>query len=208
MGGKVTALWDQDSFAWYTDAGGEGTNQIGSTNSNPSTLVTGTQYRLRYLIQETAGSNQVETPVFELEYRVDPAGGTTFGSWTPIDSDDTYFTAVSSANVTDNGFWNFKRLVGHEGPLKASDPEHKSSRYNVLVEWENGEITPEPLNVFGKDEPVTCAVYAREHGLLEEEGWRRFKGHLERVKRIFGYLRKMEEARTQMLTKEPDCFGC
>jgi hypothetical protein len=34
----------------------------------------------------------------------------------------------------------------------------------------------EPLNIFGKDDPVTCAVYAREHGLLEEEGWRQFKG--------------------------------
>jgi hypothetical protein len=33
----------------------------------------------------------------------------------------------------------------------------------------------EPLNIFGKDDPVTCAVYAREHGLLEEEGWKRFK---------------------------------
>jgi hypothetical protein len=34
----------------------------------------------------------------------------------------------------------------------------------------------EPLNIFGKDDPVTCAVYARKHGLLEEEGWRQFKG--------------------------------
>jgi hypothetical protein len=24
---------------------------------------------------------------------------------------------------------------------------------------------------------VTCAVYACEHGLLEEEGWKRFKGN-------------------------------
>jgi hypothetical protein len=48
----------------------------------------------------------------------------------------------------------------------------KGSRYNVLVEWENGEITSEPLNIFGKDDPVTCTVYAREHVLLEEEGWK------------------------------------
>jgi hypothetical protein len=68
-----------------------------------------------------------------------------------------------------NGFWNFKHIVGHEGPFRASDPEYKGSRYNVLVKWENGEITSEPLNIFGKDDPVTCAVYAREHGLLEEE---------------------------------------
>jgi hypothetical protein len=26
----------------------------------------------------------------------------------------------------------------------------------------------EPLNIFGKDDPVTCAVYAREHRLLED----------------------------------------
>jgi hypothetical protein len=40
-----------------------------------------------------------------------------------------------------NGFWNFKHIVGHEGPFRASDPEYKGSRYNVLIEWENGEIT-------------------------------------------------------------------
>jgi hypothetical protein len=81
-----------------------------------------------------------------------------------------------------NGFWNFKHIVSHEGPFRTSDPEYKGSRYNVLiewengeivlVEWENGEITSEPLNIFGKDDPVTCAVYARERGLLEEEGWK------------------------------------
>jgi hypothetical protein len=42
----------------------------------------------------------------------------------------------------------------------------------ILVEWENGEITSEPLNIFGKDDPVTCAVYARKRRLLEEEGWK------------------------------------
>jgi hypothetical protein len=71
-----------------------------------------------------------------------------------------------------NGFWNFKHIVGHESPFRTSNPEYKGSRYNVLVEWENGEITSEPLNILGKDDPVTCAIYAREHGLLEEDGWK------------------------------------
>jgi hypothetical protein len=31
------------------------------------------------------------------------------------------------------------------------------------------------------------------------------RGHLERAKRIYGYLRKMKEARIQVLTNEPDC---
>jgi hypothetical protein len=71
-----------------------------------------------------------------------------------------------------NGFWNFKHIVSHERPFRTSDPEYKGSRYNVLVEWENGEITSEPLNIFGKDDPVTCTIYARKHGLLKEEGWK------------------------------------
>jgi hypothetical protein len=83
-----------------------------------------------------------------------------------------------------NGFWNFKHIVGHEGPFRTSDPEYKGSRYNILVEWENGEITSEPLNIFGKDDPVTYAVYAREHGLLEGEGWKRFKGIAKREKKM------------------------
>jgi hypothetical protein len=83
-----------------------------------------------------------------------------------------------------NGFWNFKHIVGHKGPFRTSDPEYKGSRYNVLVEWENVEITSEPLNIFGKDDPVTCAVYACEHGLLEEEGWKRYKGIAKREKKM------------------------
>lgn len=96
------ATWRQQSFAWYTDDGGEGTNQIGATNANPGILAADTtQYRLRYLIQEYANSDQAETPTFELWYRVDATGGTSFGAWTVVDSDDTYFTTVGSAGVSD-----------------------------------------------------------------------------------------------------------
>jgi hypothetical protein len=42
----------------------------------------------------------------------------------------------------------------------------------------------EPLNIFGKDDPVTCTVYAREHQLLEEEGWKQFKGIAKREKKM------------------------
>jgi hypothetical protein len=83
-----------------------------------------------------------------------------------------------------NGFWNFKHIVGQEGPFRASDPEYKGSRYNVLIELENGEMTSEPLNIFGKDDPVTCAVYACKHGLVEEEGWKQFKGIARREKKM------------------------
>jgi len=32
----------------------------------------------------------------------------------------------------------------HEDPLKPSDPSYKGSKYNVMIEWENGEVTSEP----------------------------------------------------------------
>jgi hypothetical protein len=39
---------------------------------------------------------------------------------------------------------------------------------------------------------VTCAVYARKHGLLEEEGWKRFKGIAKREKKM---LRMVNQSR-------------
>ena len=71
--------------------------------------------------------------------------------------------------------WKFKRIAGHQGPLKKGDPGYNGSKFNVLVEWETGESMYEPLDVIAADDPVTCAIYAKEKGLLDEPGWRRFK---------------------------------
>ena len=68
----------------------------------------------------------------------------------------------------------FRSIIGHQGPLAASDPDWKGSIYNVQVEWEPGEITNEPLSIIAADDPVTCAVYAKENDLLAVEGWHRF----------------------------------
>jgi hypothetical protein len=38
-----------------------------------------------------------------------------------------------------NGFWNFKHIIGHEGPFRTSNPEYKGSRYNVLIVGEWGD---------------------------------------------------------------------
>ena len=71
--------------------------------------------------------------------------------------------------------WKFKRIAGHQGPLKKRDPGYNGSKFNVLVEWETGESMYEPLDVIAADDPITCAIYAKEKGLLDEPGWRRFK---------------------------------
>ena len=61
----------------------------------------------------------------------------------------------------DEKIWSFKGITAHEGPLRTSDPSYKGSTYNVQVEWEDGSVTYEPLNVFGIDSPVVCAIYAK-----------------------------------------------
>jgi hypothetical protein len=72
-------------------------------------------------------------------------------------------------------FYKFRRISAHQGPLHTSDKEYKGSTYNVLVEWETGETTYEPLDLIAKDDPVTCADYARRNGLLDTPGWKRFR---------------------------------
>ena len=81
--------------------------------------------------------------------------------------------------------WNFKRISSHEGPLTQTDKNYNGSTYNVMIEWENGETTTEPLNVIAQDDPITCALYAQENKLLELPGWKRFKTIARRQKKLF-----------------------
>ena len=75
----------------------------------------------------------------------------------------------------DQELYRFRAIIGHQGPLLASDPDWKGSKYNVQVEWETGEITFEPHFIIAADDPVTCAAYAKENDLHALEGWHRFR---------------------------------
>ena len=96
--------------------------------------------------------------------------------------------------------WKFKRIAGHQGPLKKGDPGYNGSKFNVLVEWETGESTYEPLDVIAADDPVTCAIYAKEKGLLDEPGWRRFKSIAKRESRL---LRMTNQAKLRSFRHSP-----
>ena len=96
--------------------------------------------------------------------------------------------------------WKFKRISNHEGPLKPGQPNYKGSQWNVMVEWENGEITSEPLTAFAADSPVVCAVYAKEHGLLDTDGWKRFKRIAKREKKM---LRMVNQAKLRSYRHTP-----
>ena len=55
--------------------------------------------------------------------------------------------AEAQDNSMDQELYRFRAMIGHKGPLKATNPNCKGSKYNVQVEWETGEITIEPLSV-------------------------------------------------------------
>jgi hypothetical protein len=64
---------------------------------------------------------------------------------------------------------------------------YKGSTYNVLVAWDTGESTYEPLNLIASDDPITWAEYALKHSLLDETGWKRFC-HYTRNKNTLGCI--------------------
>jgi hypothetical protein len=106
----------------------------------------------------------------------------------PCDKPVATNTIYSDTLVIDCGITSSQLFVGTKTHTADVYPIKSGKQFvNTLldnIEWENGEITSEPLNIFGKDDPVTCAVYAHEHGLLEEEGWKRFKGIAKREKKM------------------------
>ena len=80
--------------------------------------------------------------------------------------------------------WTFKNISAHQGPLRSNDPSYNGSMWNVLVNWEDGSSTYEPLNVIAADDPVECAKYAKAAGLLDEPGWKQFRRLVKSEKRF------------------------
>jgi len=87
--------------------------------------------------------------------------------------------------------WKFKDIVGHEGPLRPGDHSYKGSSYNLLVAWEDGTQTYEPLNVIAADDQVNVALYGKRNDLLDLPGWKRFKRLAHREKKM---LRMVNQA--------------
>ena len=81
---------------------------------------------------------------------------------------------IKKDDSSDPVVWKFKKITAHERPIDKNHPSWRGLSYNVMIEWENGEITSEPLNDIAPDDPVTCAIYAGENELLELPGWKRF----------------------------------
>ena len=62
--------------------------------------------------------------------------------------------------------YKLKALISHQRPPKASDPNLKKCKYNVLVAWETGEKIYKPFSVLQTAAPVTFTTY---------DGWKRYR---------------------------------
>ena len=78
-------------------------------------------------------------------------------------------TVQDNALGMDEELLKFRAIIGHQDPLKATDPDWKDSKYNNQVEWETWEVSFEPLSVIAADDQVTCAAYAKQHDVLALE---------------------------------------
>ena len=96
-----------------------------------------------------------------------------------------YLEDKTDTGPLEDGFYRFKCTKDHKGPYTSSDPEYNGSSYNLLIEWEPGEQTWEPLSNIIASDPYTCAVYAREHNLLNTPGWKKSKYRQARASRKY-----------------------
>ena len=100
----------------------------------------------------------------------------------------------------DFGEWNFKDITSHVGPLNQSSDKFKGSKWNVQVEWENGEITWEPLGIIAKSDPIICAIYVKENDLLDTPGWIQFRKLARRQKKL---IRMVNQAKLKSFRHSP-----
>ena len=96
--------------------------------------------------------------------------------------------------------WRFNKILAHQGPLDSNHKDYKGSTFNISIEWENGEVSEEPLTIIAADDPVTCAIYARDNNLLDTPGWKRFKTIAKRQKNFF---RAANQAKLRSFSQAP-----
>ena len=102
----------------------------------------------------------------------------------------------TDAEEDPDSLFKFRDIVAHQRPPESTDPDQKGSKYNVMVEWESGVVTYEPLTLISKDDPITCAVYAKKHDLLDTTGWKHLKRYARTSKRL---IRAVKQSRIRQV---------
>ena len=116
-----------------------------------------THQRIRFLIQSGSDDNLVDDVI------------------TYTELSDLVDQQNTAEDLNPDRPWIYKSVKAHQGPLHTKHPNYKGSKYNLLVLWEDGTETYEPLVTMIKDDPVTVADYAKKNGLLDTPGWKSLK---------------------------------
>ena len=58
----------------------------------------------------------------------------------------------------EDAYWSFKDIIAHQGPLTKEDAHYKQSSYNVMIKWDTGETSYEPLSLIVRDDPYLCSL--------------------------------------------------
>ena len=112
-----------------------------------------------------------------------------------------YLEDKTDTGPLEDGLYRFTCIKDHKEPYTSSDPEYNGSSYNLLIEWETGEQTWEPLSNIIASDPYTCAVYAKEHNLLNTPGWKLLKRHARTARRLIRTLKKSKYRQARALRK-------
>ncbi len=79
--------------------------------------------------------------------------------------------------------FTFQKILSYEGPIRTTDvSKYKGCSWNVLLLWDDGSETWEPLNLIAKDDPLTCARFAVENDLLKKPGWKFLRKYAKRIR--------------------------
>jgi Reverse transcriptase (RNA-dependent DNA polymerase) len=97
---------------------------------------------------------------------------------------------------TDGGLLTFKSILAHQGPLTVRDPRYKGSAWNLLIEWDDGEPTWEPLKIIASCDPVAVALYGEANNLLNKKGWKYLKKHAKNIRKIYKRVREVLKAKS------------
>jgi hypothetical protein len=99
--------------------------------------------------------------------------------------------ALNRPNEDDTERWTYDEIISHRS--KKIGP-NKYER-QVLIKWDTGELSWEPLLSIKKDDPVTLAEYARRKNLLEQTSWNWAKRFLKSAKSFKRYNKQMQLAK-------------
>ena len=90
-------------------------------------------------------------------------------------------TAEEEGQDNNDKLYAFYEVEGHR---------KKGQGWEILVHWEDGSKTWEPLGMIRKSDPVSVAQYAQKHDLLDVPGWKRFKSYVRNQKKVNRMLKQ------------------